>query len=94
MASTPTNFMVVQEGPTGILVSWTPPTLLGDTKGYRICYSGGSSSSVDVSGASTHHYLLADLQNGANYAISIVDHLRSDPISYPNSIALSKFLPV
>ena len=89
--------MAVQKGLTGILVSWTPPTPLGDTKGYRIYYSGGSSGSVDVCGASTHRYLLADLQNGANYTVSIVgtsDHLPSDLMSYPNSIALSKFLPV
>ena len=91
------NFMAVQESPTGILVSWTPPTPLGDTKGYRIYCSGGSNGSVDVSGASTHHYLLAGLQNGANYTISIVgtsDHLPSNPISYLNSIVLSKFQPV
>jgi len=89
--------MAVQEGPTGILVSWTPPTPLGDTKEYRIYYSGESSGSVDVCGASTHRYLLAGLQNGANYTISIVgtsDHFPSDPISYPISIALSKFLPL
>ena len=91
------NFMAVQEGPTGILVSWIPPTPLGDTTGYRIYCSGGSNGSVDISGASTHHYLLAGLQNGANYTISIVgtsDHLPSDPISYLNSIVLSKFQPV
>ena len=66
-ASAPTNLMAVQEGPTGIRVSWTPPTPLGDTTGYRIYYSGGSSGSVDVSGGSTDNHLLTGLQNGANY---------------------------
>ena len=45
MASAPTNLTAVQEGLTGIQVSWTPPTPLGDTTGYRIYYSGGSSGS-------------------------------------------------
>ena len=40
--------MATQGGPSGIQVSWTPPTPLGDTTGYRIYYSG-SSGSVDVS---------------------------------------------
>ena len=86
VASAPTDLMAVQEGPTGIRVSWTPPTPLGDTTGYRIYYSGGSSGSsgsgsgsgggssgsVDVSGGSTDSHLLTGLQNGASYTISIV----------------------
>ena len=94
-ASAPTNLMAVQEGPTGIRVSWTPPTPLGDTTGYRIYYSGGSSGSVDVSGGSTDNHLLTGLQNGASYTISIVgtsEHFFSDRVDYPNSITLSKFL--
>ena len=69
VASAPTNLMAVQEGPTSIRVSWNPPTPLGDTTGYRIYYSGGSS--VNVSNGSTYH-LLTDLQNGESYDISIV----------------------
>ena len=72
MASAPTNLTAVQEGPTGIRVSWTPPTPLGDTTGYRIYYNGGSNGSVDVSGGSTDNDILSGLQNGANYTISIV----------------------
>ena len=64
--------MAVQEGPTSIRVSWSPPTPLGDTTGYRIYYSGGSSGSVDVSDGSTDNYLLTGLQNGDTYTISIV----------------------
>ena len=95
VASAPTDLMAVQEGLTGIRVSWTPPTPLGDTTGYRIYYSGGSSGSVDVSGGSTHNHTLTGLQNGADYTISIVgtsDHLPSDHVDYPNSIPLSEFL--
>ena len=87
--------MAVQEGPTGIQVSWTPPTPLGDTTGYRIYYSGGSSGSVDVSGASTEKHLLRDLKNGATYTISIVgtsEHFFSDSVDYPKSISLSELL--
>ena len=87
MASAPTNLMAVQEGPTSIRVSWTPPTPLGDTTGYRIYYSGGSSGSVDISGVSTDSYLLIGLQIGASYTISIVgtsQHLFSDRVEYPN----------
>ena len=75
--------MAVQEGPTGIRVSWTPPTPLGDTTGYRIYYSGGNSGSVDVSGGSTEHHLLTGLQNEASYTISIVgisEHFFSEEV--------------
>ena len=72
VASAPTNLMAVQEGPTSIRVSWSPPTPLGDTTGYRIYYSGVSSGSEDVSDGSTDNYLLTGLQNGESYTISIV----------------------
>ena len=94
-ASAPTDLTAVQEGLTGIRVSWTPPTPLGDTTGYRIYYSGGSSGSVDVSGGSTDNHTLTGLQNGASYTISIVgtsDHLPSDRVDYQESITLSTFL--
>ena len=95
VASAPTNLMAVQEGPTGIRVSWTPPTPLGDTTGYRIYYSGGSSGSVDVSGGSTDDYTFTWLLNGATYTISIVgtsEHLFSDNVDYPSNITLSELL--
>ena len=72
VASAPINLMAVQEGLTSIRVSWSPPTPLGDTTGYRIYYSGGSSISVDVSDGSTDNCLLTGLQNGESYNISIV----------------------
>ena len=86
--------MAVQEGPTGIRVSWAPPTPLGDTTGYKIYYSGGSSGSVDVSGGSTGNHLLTDLQDGASYTISIMGtsgHLPSNRVDNQNSIPLSEF---
>ena len=83
VASAPSNLMAVQEGPTSVRVSWSPPTPLGDTTGYRISYSGGGSSgSEDVSDGSPNSYLLTGLVNGASYTISIVGtslHLPSDP---------------
>ena len=85
--------MAVQEGPTSVRVSWSPPSPLGDTTGYRISYSGGSSGSVDVSGSSTSTRTLTGLVNGASYTISIVGtslHLPSDTIQVMN-IGLGKY---
>ena len=83
VASAPSNLMAVQEDPTSVRVSWSPPTPLGDTTGYRISYSGGSSGSVDVSDGSTNNYLLPGLQNETSYTISIVgtsQHLSSERV--------------
>ena len=72
VASAPTNLTAVQEDLTSIRVSWSPPTPLGDTTGYRIYYSDSDSSdSVDVSGGSTDNYTLTGLVMGATYTISI-----------------------
>ena len=63
----------VQDGPTSIRVSWTPPSPLGDTSGYRIYYTGagGSSDSVDVDGGNTSTRTLMGLINGEIYTISV-----------------------
>ena len=93
VASAPSNLMAVQEGPTSVRVSWSPPTPLGDTTGYRISYSGGSSGSVDISDGSTDNYLLTGLENGASYTISIVGtslHLPSDMVDVSMSIGLGE----
>ena len=69
---------------------------LGNTTGYRIYYSGGSSGSVDVSDVFTESYLLTGLKIGASYTITIVGlskHFLSEHVTYPNSIPLSK-LPI
>ena len=65
--------MAVQEGLTSIKVSWSPPSPLGNTTGYRVYYNSDSDNgSEDVSGGSTNNYLLTGLQNGTSYTISIV----------------------
>ena len=64
--------MAVQEDLTSIRVSWSIPTTLGYTIGYKIYYSDGDSSdSVDVSNGSTDNYLLTDLQSGGSYTLSL-----------------------
>ena len=65
-------------------MSWSPPTPLGDTTGYRISYSGGSSGSVDVSDGSTDNYLLTGIETTTSLSISIAgtsDHLPSQSLS-------------
>ena len=73
-ASPPTDVTAVQDGPTSIRVTWTPPSPLGDTTGYRISFTGGGNSdSVDVSGGnSMSHTLTTGLTNGETYTISVV----------------------
>ena len=69
----PTDVTAVQDGPTSIRVTWTPPSPLGDTTGYRISFTGGgNSNSVDVtSGDSMSHTLTTGLTNGLTYTISV-----------------------
>ena len=89
--SAPSNLMAVQKGLTNIRVSWSPPSPLGDTTGYRISYSSGSSGTMDVSNGSTDNYLLICLQNGDSYTISIVStslHLPSETVYLSKSILL------
>ena len=82
VASPPTEVTAVQDGPTSIRVTWTPPSPLGDTTGYRISFTGGGSSdSVDVSGGNTNSHTLTGLQNGQTYTVSVIgtsQHLFSD----------------
>ena len=75
VASPPTDLTAVQAGPTSIDVSWTPPTLLGDTTGYIIYYTNDDNTggdSVDIDGGSTDEYTLMNLHNGDTYTISII----------------------
>ena len=85
----PTAVTAVQDGPNSITVTWTPPSLQGDTTGYRISFTGGSD--VDIDGGSTNSYTLTGLTNGQTYTISIVatsEHFFSDATSF--EITLSK----
>ena len=94
-ASPPSGVTAVQDGPTSIRVSWTPPSPLGDTSGYRIYYTraGGSSDSVDVDDRNTNSRTLMGLTNGETYTISIAGRsstvLPSPPVS-AGDIALGK----
>ena len=95
-ASPPSGVTAVQDGPTSIRVSWTPPSPLGDTSGYRIYYTraGGSSDSVDVGGGNTNTHTLMGFTNGETYTISVVGTssstvLPSPPVS-AGQIALGK----
>ena len=72
-ASPPTDVTAVQDGPTSIRVTWTPPSPLGDTTGYRISFTGGGNNgSVDISGGDTNTFLVTGLVEKATYTVSIV----------------------
>ena len=96
-ASPPSGATAVQDGPTSIRVSWTPPSPLGDTSGYRIYYTraGGSSDGVDVDGGNTNSRTLMGLTNGETYTISVAGRsststvLPSPPVS-AGDVALGK----
>ena len=96
-ASLPSGATAVQDGPTSIRVSWTPPSPPGDTTGYRIYYTraGGSSDSVDVDGGNTNSRTLMGLTNGETYTISVAGTsststvLASPPVS-AGDVALGK----
>ncbi|CAI8031727.1 Receptor-type tyrosine-protein phosphatase F, partial [Geodia barretti] len=77
----PTGVTAVQDGPTSITVTWTPPSPLGDTTGYRISYNTGSD--VDIDGDSSNSYTLTGLTNGQTYTISIVAIAPNRPTSSP-----------
>ena len=82
VGSPPTDVTAVQDGPTSITLTWTPPSPLGDTTGYKISFTGGGNSdSVDVSGANTNSHTLTGLQSGQTYILSVIgtsQHLFSD----------------
>ena len=79
----PTDVTVVQDGPTSIKVTWTPPSPLDGITGYTISYTGGSSGIETVSGGSTNSYTLTGLTNGQTYTISIVAISPNRPYSAP-----------
>ena len=89
--------MAIQDGPTSIRVTWTPPSPLGDTTGYRISYTGegGSSDSVHVDGGDTNSHTLMGLTDGETYTISVVGTavpgIPSAPVE-AGTVALCKLL--
>ena len=86
----------VQDGPTSITVTWTPPSPLGDTTGYRISYNGGGiSHSVVVSGADNNSYILTELSNGHAYSISVATTASASFPSLPvqaATVSLGKYI--
>ena len=86
----PTDVTGVQDGPTSIRVTWTPPSPLGDTTGYTIPYTnGGGSSDVDIDGGSTNTHALTGLTNGGTYTISIVAIAPNRPPSTPVTVGVT-----
>ena len=69
--SPPSDVTAIQDGPTSIIVSWSPSS---DATGYRIDYDsiGGDSDSVVIDSGSTDEYTLTGRTNGDTYTISIV----------------------
>ena len=76
-----------QDGVTSIRVTWTPPSPLGDTTGFRISFTGGGNNdSVDISGGDTNSYTLTGLMEEATYTVSIVgtsQHFPSTTVPVP-----------
>ena len=75
----------VRSGSGDVQLTWTPPSPLEDTTGYRISFTGGNSDSVDVSGGDTNSHTLTGLTSGETYEISIVgtsEHFFSDSMKW------------
>ena len=87
VAFPPTNLhFEVRSYSSDVLLTWTPPSPLGDTTGYRISFTGGGNSdSVDVSGGDTNSYTLTGLTRGEMYEMFIVgtsEHFFSDSVEW------------
>ena len=65
--SGPSDVTAVQDSPTSIRVSWTPPSQPVGITGYRISYTRGNS--VNITGEDS--YTLTQLTNGETYTITI-----------------------
>ena len=83
----PTDVTAVQDGPTSIRVTWTPPSPPGDTTGYRISFTGGSD--VDIDDKTTNSYTLTGLTNGETYKITIVSVTPNTPTSSPADVEVT-----
>ena len=91
----PTDVAGVQDGLSSIRVTWTPPSPLGDTTGYRIDYinGGGSTVSVNISDGTMKTYTLSGLLRQDTYTLSITatsEHLSSTTLSV-DPIKLGEF---
>ena len=94
VAFPPTN-LNFELSSSDIHLTWTPPSPLGDTTGYRISFTGGGSSdSVDVSGGSTNSYTLTGVMSGETYEVSIVgtsEHFFSDNVKWDTIAVVCKW---
>ena len=83
-----------QENSTTIHVFWSPPdSVLLETVGYQIYYTGPTSGSLAVDSA-VDNVLITGLVNGGLYIISVAGrsvHLESEPVVIgPSPFGLSK----
>ena len=84
----------VQNGPTRVLISWSPS--IGAT-GYRIQYdsTGGHSGSETIDGSDTVSWSLTGLQNGQTYTISVLATYQDlSSIAIQVEVILSKNIPI
>ena len=93
----PTDVTAVQDGPTSILVTWTPPNPLDGIAGYRISFTGGGTSGrVNISGGSSMSHTLTGLTNGVTYTISVAatsTGLPSAPVQEIVGLGRSTYFP-
>ena len=89
--SPPSDVTAIQDGPTSIIVSWTPSS---DATGYRIHYTSVSDSGNEtVSDGSTETHTLTGLVNGETYNISVAAtsaQLSSVGVAADTSVSLCK----
>ena len=92
-ASPPSDVTAVQDGPTSIILSWTPSS---DATGYSIHYTSVSDSGNKVvSDGSTETHTLTGLVNGETYTISVAaisDDLPSESVTAGMAVGLRESL--
>ena len=84
VANPPEDLTLTQHGPMNITVSWTPPSPLNYTSGYRVYYKPSDSTSwqnITINDASITTVNVIGLISGIYYNVSIVgisEHLPSE----------------
>ena len=75
VANPPEALTLTQHGPMNITVSWTPPSPLNYTSGYRVYYKPSDSTSwqsITINDASITTVNVTGLTSGIFYDVSIV----------------------
>ena len=86
VANPPEDLTLTQHGPMNITVSWTPPTPLNHTSGYRVYYKPSDSTSwqnITINDASITTVNVTGLTSGIYYNVSIAslsEHFPSETI--------------